>query len=314
MPSTKNRRNVEAGRTRLTGKGALDMVRGKGSGRTTFYNCGIIERARENGVAIRILQGGKETLAQPRMVHRPDLTGTFGATHERAGQGKYIEGDAISMRGDRKIVTGAQNVNPYLVDECYRTIVEAFHRSAGRSALGELTAVVETSQADGEHLEWQGKRSVDDALVVSPWLTREQLWSLAQKVNDELVAVLRSSKSQRRGVKEHLNTKAKFFQNLDVLRRSRRTFHVATGEIEQGGGATPYSMPLEQCGFAIDMYFLTTGFDEAGNEVGEYFYRMAYGRSTPWSLYKREWAGLDVSSQIAYLNETIRQRAMKKSA
>lgn len=312
MPATR-KRNVATGRTGLTGRGALNMVRNG----ITYYNCGIIEAARENGVAIRIVQGGKECLAAPRMVHRPSLSGTYGEQHEESGEGKYIAQNAISTDGDKTIVTGAQNVNPYMVNErCYHSIVAAFHRSAGRQ-LNEMTAVIKNSRADGEHLEWQGKTNEADAVAVTPWLTRNDIWDKAREINDELFGILRKSKSHRDDVEEHLGTKAKFFQNIDVLRRSRRTFHIATGETEYGGGATPYHMPLEQCGFAIDCFFLTTDFDSNGNEIGEYFYRMAYGRNTPWVLYKREWVGLDTNASFAYLNDSVLQKAkdrQKKAA
>lgn len=292
----------------------LSMIQGRGGNRATVYNCAIIERARAAREKVRILQGGKEVSAPARMVHRHQITATYGAGHGLAEQGKYIDQSAISGSGENRIVTGAQHVNPYLVEDgSYHAIVAAFHKLAGRS-LNNLVAKIVTTREDGEHLEWNGRRVSDDALVVTDWVTMEELWNTAQEVNSSLVSGLRRSKSQRDDVNEHLSAKEKFAQNVHVLRRSRRTFRVATGETELGGGATPYSMPLEQCGFAIDMYYMTTGFDNDGNEVGEFFFRMAYGRSTPWSLYKRDWAGLGPESTIAYRNERLRQRASQKVA
>lgn len=307
----------KAGR-KATGKRPLNMFQGSGENAVTLYNCGTVEQARTDGKPILIVQGGKQrTIKNVRMVHRPDLSGTYGPAHEKAGEGKYIDQSAISRSGKNVVVTGADAVNPYLVENrSYFSIVAALIKMLGKSA-STLKATIKRNAADGEHLVWNGSQKCDGAIVVSPWVTKEQLWDQAVKLNDELPASLKRSKSQRSGVKEHLGTKAKFFQNLDVLRRARRIRVVATGETEIGGGETPYAMPLEQCGFAIDQYYLTTGVDADGNEVGEYFYRIAVGRSIPWTLYKRHWATLGTDSPFAYKDEKVLSKAKsaaKKSA
>lgn len=281
----------------------LSLIRTKGDNKYVFYDCEIVERAHNRNGKVRVIKNGKNIFVSPRIVHRKSLVDKYGQTHEKAGQGKFIINDAITNIDDKLVVTGAQNVNPYLVDDLsYSTIVAAFHKLAGDS-ISSLQATVEHSGVNGEHLRWIGDRVVDGAILVSPWVTKEQLWNTALEINPRLQYSLRQSKSARDDAENHLSSREKFFQNIDVLRRSRRNFHIATGETDIGGGATPYSMPLEQCGFAIDMYFLTTGVDANGEETGEYFYRLAYGRSTTWSLYRREWVGLDSNASYAYLNK-----------
>lgn len=309
MPATMTKRSgSKRGR-----KPAVSMIHGSGKNRITLYNCSAIEAALAGSGTIRVLRGGKEVIAPARLVHRQDLTGVYGAISDYAGEGKYIVQSAINRSGDSMTVTGAHNVNPFLADDrSYSSIIAAFHRAAGDN-IKSLVADVKTSKSDGEHLVWRGKANVDDAVYVTPWLSRDRLLELAQKVNDDLLKNLKSSASPKSGVDDdaRLNSKDKFFQNVDVLRRSRRTFKLVSGEIELGGGATPCSMPLEQCGFAIDMVYMTTGFDAQGREIGEPMYRLAYGRSTPWTLGKRDWAGCTTDNKFAYLNEDVRQKAIK---
>lgn len=297
---------------------ALDFTRGQGRQRVTFYKCGVLEIARREQLPLRVVdKNGVIRLIPPdRMVHRPMLDDKYGESHEQAGEGKYIANEAIKHRGTKSTVVGANNVNPYLAEEgSYHTIIAAFH-SLAKGSIEPLTADFSRDRINGQHLVWRGTPKIDDAIAVSEWVTEEDLWKLANKLNPGLQALLRKSKAQlKKGVKKHQTPRGKFGDNLNVLRRARRTFRVATGETEYRGGETPYGVPLEQCGFAIDMFFLTTGVDPAtGQEVGDYHFRLAYGRSTPWVLYYRDWQGMSVKDRIAYLNEKVRQAVMKKTA
>lgn len=292
--------------------GAVDMTRGKGENAYTFYQPGIIERARNNDAGIRIIKNGKVMLTNPRMVHRPDLTAVFNDMHENAGEGKYIAHDAIS--GDRNdVVTGAQHINPYLAEEgSYATIILALQSFCSKRELSKLTGKIHKTRLDGHHIVWNGKTNNDGAIVLGQWVTAQQLWDRALEITKTLKKRLKENESQVKGVREHLGAFEKFCQNLDVIRRARAIFNVSTGEVDNTrGGATPYAMPMEQCGIAIDKYFLTNGFDSEGNEVGEYFYRLAIGRGTPWTLRKRDWRGLDAGTPYAYLSDKLANQAKR---
>lgn len=287
---------------------ALDLTRSHGNKRVTFYKCGVVEDARRDERPLRVVdRNGVVRLIPPsRMVHREQLDDTYGETHELAGEGKYIAKDAISQKG---FVVGAHNVNPYLAEEgSYHSIIACFHLLA-KGRIETMRAEFATDRANGHHLVWQGDRKIDDACAVSDWVTEDELWNLARKLNPELSSLLAKSKSQiKTGVRQHKSARQKFGDNLNVLRRSRKTFLVATGETEYRGGGTPYGVPLEQCGFAIDMFFLTTGIDgKTGEEIGDYHFRLAYGRSTPWVIYKHDWRGMTTKDRIAYLNEKVRK-------
>jgi hypothetical protein len=277
----------------------------------TRYNCGVIEEARK--ARVKVLRGPSK-FGDPRQLHRPDLMGKFSAAHERAGEGKYVDNAAVSADG-RKVI-GAQFVNPYLAnDGSYRMIVATFHSLTGKKNLNGLESSVEYNREDSTHLVWKGKRNSDDAVVMSPLVTEEELYAAAVRLNKKLAAKLRRSKSPRKGVKHHLGSFEKFKQNLDVMRRARHIRNIATGEIDEDtGGATPYAMPLEQCGFAIDMLFLTVGVDENGNEIGKTFYRMAYGRGTPHVLTYSDWLGEDINSKVAFKDEKARAAVKKARA
>ncbi|MFA5418606.1 MAG: hypothetical protein WC341_09120 [Bacteroidales bacterium] len=287
---------------------ALDFTRGQGKQRRTFYKCGVLETARDEKIPLQIVdRSGKLRIISPdkpvRMVHRPKLDDHFGDTHDLAGKGKYITLEAISQKGTKRLVEGAQNVNPYLAEAgSYHTIVQCFHNLAGER-IHKMVAEFAQSSVNGQHLVWQGKPRIDGAITVSKWANEDELWELANKINPGLRALLRTSKAAiKQGVKKHAVGREKFINNLHVLRRSRSTFRVATGETEYRGGETPYAVPLEQCGMAIDMFYLTNGTDEDGHEIGAYYYRMAYGRSTPWTLYYRDWLGMGPNDKIAYMS------------
>lgn len=316
--ATKKRQASTVARSRqlrgLKQTGAIDMFRGHGATAYTYYDCSIIERAKQNGSPIRVVkEKGKRrsfVLTKPRPVHREDIFAKFGDTHDLAGQGKYIKNSAISKDG--KLVTGYQNINPYLADEgSYSTIVEAFMSRMSQPVLKAITAAGGKDRPTGTHLRANGKRNSEDAVLTSEWLTEEQLWTLCRRINPKLVGILNKVKSQVKGAK-HQSAREKFAHNLGVMRRAREAFQVVDGTRKFRGGATPYSMPLEQCDMAIDMYHLTTGIE--GTEVGEYFYRLAIGRRTPRILYARDWNGLDFNSPFAYVNEKVltRCKAVRK--
>ena len=285
---------------------ALNMTRGKGENRATYYQPGIIDEARKRGVAVVVASG----LAPPRKVHRSDLDAVYGQTHENAGDGKFIDQKAISTKGGVTTVTGAHLVNPYLAKHrSYRTLIAALQSTCPSKALRGLTGVLTRSRAHGHHIQWKGKTTQDDAVLVSRWMTREELWEIATEMNPALKSALARSKSQRNDVKAHLSAQDKFFQNLDVLRRARRVLQVVTGESEFCGGATPYSMPLEQCGFAIDKQWLTNGWT-GGEETGDCYYRIAIGRDIPNVLHYRDWRGMDSGDNAAYLSDKVRKQCI----
>lgn len=311
MSATKNVKRSKQARG-MNASGALPMTRGSGPNSYTYYDPSVIENALEKDVGIRVIVNGKSVLTRPRRVHRNDLTAIFGEPHEDAGNGKYIQTKAVSG----SIVTGANNVNPYLAtDGSYATTITALQSFMPKSALSSIKGDIKVSRG-WQHIVWRGRKSQDDAVLVGEWVSGKKLWERALKLNPGLKTQLRDQKSQVS--KDHLGTFEKFLQNIDVMRRARAGFNVATGTTDETrGGATPYAMPLEQCGFAIDKFFLTTGFDSDGNEVGEYFYRLAVGRDTPWSFTWQMWNGSNPGTKHAYLTDALRQRAikqMKKSA
>ena len=297
-----------------TGK-PIRMIKGSGANARTHYSCGVIERARATGVNILIARQDEdgemiEVEVPPKMVHRPGFTESYGEAHELAGVGKYVA--ALSANGKR--VTGAQHVNPYLHDSLSNaTIVEVLKQNIGPGKLRGLRARVAQNSESGVHLLWEGKRNADGFLpgAESDWLTADEIWDLAREANPALLKTLQSSKSGRRGVTSHKSAKEKFITNLNVLRRATCVVDVSTGEREWRGGATPYSKPLEQSGFAIDMRFLTYGVDKNGDDLAEYFYRMVIGRLEPHILRKTEWSYEGSKSTIAFKNDRARQEVQR---
>ena len=163
---------------------------------------------------------------------------------------------------------------------------------------------------EGAHLLWEGRRDSDGCLAASDWMTAEELWALSKKVCPEMQNALRRSKSGRKKVRSHKSAREKFFGDLDALRRATCIVDVGTGNKDFRGGATPYSKPLEQAGFAIDKRFLTYGIDANGDEIAQYYYRMVIGRPEPHVLSRKSWAYEDVTSSVAFLNDAAKKKAL----
>lgn len=304
--------------TALSTKKALRMIRGKGEDAVTHYSCGVVEQAKVDGVNILVVRRDRKTgqkravATSPRQVHREDLLAVYGDTHELAGQGKFVSLEAFP-KGDKIRVVGAQHVNPYLRDEgAYATIIEVLKDNIGTEILSRLRGSIAHGRTPGPHILWEGRRNKDDFLTCSEWFTKEELWDGARDFNEDLLKILRKSKSGRKGV-DHKPAKEKFFGNLDVLRRATCVIHATDGEREFCGGATPYSKPLEQCGFAIDKRFLTYGVDEDGNEVGQYYYRLVIGRPEPHILPRTRWQYEGPTSAVAFKDDKARGAVRKAS-
>ena len=303
---------MKSGTKKSGGGVSVQMYRGSGEDAVTNYSCGAVEQARSEGVGVLVIRKNKQTglleprVAPARMVHKPDLLSVYRESHEKGGQGKYIHLDAFQ---DGKTILGAQHVNPYLRDEgAYATIIEVFKKNIGQKRLSQLRAKVRNNFQLSTHLVWDGERNEDDCLALSEWMTAEQVWELACEMNPDLPKNLRKSKSGRDDVSEYKGAKEKFLTDLDVLRRATCIVNVFNGEREYCGGATPYSKPLEQCGFAIDKRFLTYDVDDEGNDMAQYYYRLAIGRAEPHILRRTDWAYEDASSTIAFLNEKVRRQ------
>lgn len=289
---------------------ALRMIRGRGKNAVTLYSCGVVDQARKDGVKILVVRKNEEVETDARKVHR-DLLATYGETHGLAGVGKFIALEAFP-KGDKTRVVGAQHVNPYLRDDgAYATIVEVLKKDIGVTALSRLRGSICHGRNSGTHILWDGKRNKDGFLVCSGMFTRNEILDKAMAFNADLFKNLRKSKSGKEGA-SHKSAKKKFFVNLDVLRRATRVVHVTDGEHEFCGGVTPYSKPLEQCGFAIDKQFLTYGVDKDGNEVGQYYYRLVIGRSEPHVLKRTHWQYEGITSTVAFKDDAAR-RAVRKA-
>lgn len=303
-----------------TTQSALRMIRGKGSDAVTRYSCGVVEQAREEGVKVIVMRRDKrsgkmvEKPVKPRMVHRTDLLGVYGDTHEFAGEGKYISTKAFPSGSQR--VMGAQHVNPYLRENgAYATIIDAFKSTIPKKVLNGLSARTTSNRLSGIHLLWEGKRNADGfcSNACSEWLTAEEVWTLAREINPDLLKILRKSKSGRKGVKTHKSAQEKFFGDLDVLRRATCVVDVSTGDHQFCGGATPYSKPLEQCGFAIDKRFLTYDVDD-GDDLAQYYYRLVIGRPEPHSLPRSSWVYEGSGSVVAFKNDAARRKMRSTAA
>lgn len=297
---------------------ALRMIRGRGDNAVTHYSCGVVEQAKETGVKILVVRRNKSTgkkkevPVDPRQVHREDPLAVYGETHDLAGQGKFIALEAFP-KGDKTLVVGAQYVNPYLRDEgAYATIIETLKNNIGSATLSRLRGSIRHGRNPGTHILWNGKRNSDGHLAASDWFTKEDLWNKACKFNCDLLRILRKSKSGRKGA-SHKSARDKFFGNLDVLRRATCVISVTDGEREFCGGATPYSKPLEQMGFAIDKRFLTFGVDDDGNEAGQYYYRLVIGRSEPHVLRRTNWQYEGITSTVAFRDDKARKAVRKAS-
>ena len=289
---------------------ALRMIRGKGDNAVTHYSCGVVEQARTVGVKILVMRRGEEVAIDPRQVHREDLQAVYGDTHELAGQGKFIALEAYP-KGDMTRVVGAQHVNPYLRDEgAYATIVETLKEDIGMATLSRMRGSISHGRNPGTHILWDGRRNSDGFLTTSGWFTKEEILEMACVFNPDLLKLLRKSKSGVKGA-SHKSAKAKFYGNLDVLRRATCVVHVVDGEREFCGGATPYSKPLEQCGFAIDKRFLTYGVDENGDELGDYFYRLVVGRPEPHILPRASWQYEGITSAVAFKDDAAKLAVRK---
>jgi hypothetical protein len=310
----------------MTGTKALRMTRGKGLESVTHYSCGTVEKAKANKAKLLVTKvtDGKlvERAIKPRIVHRINLFAKFGDTHRLAGEGKYIGNDAIPSSDPHhknsnvlpERVVGAQHVNPYLRDEgAYAGIIETLLKDIGSKALASLKARVKKNFDSGEHLTWEGKRADFDGVAASTWMTKEEIMEKALSLNPDLAKALRKSKSGRKGA-THKSAAEKFFGDLDVLRRATCVVNVATGEREFCGGATPYSKPLEQVGFAIDKQFLTHKVNANNEHEGEYYYRLVIGRSEPHILRHRDWAREDNTSSIVFKDDTLRRKAKSRAA
>lgn len=298
-----------------TKKEALSMIRGKGNDAVTSYSCAVVKQAKKDGVKILIMRKDRKTgkkkrvEVKPRQVDR-DLTAVYCDTHEHAGQGKFIALEAFP-NGDKTRVVGAQHVNPYLREEgTYATIIETLKRDIGITALSRLRGRIAYGRSTGVHILWDGRRNRDGFLVCSNWFTKEEIWAMACKFNTDLTTILRKSKSGRKGA-FHKPAKDKFFGNLDVLRRATSVIHIVNGKREFCGGATPYSKPLEQCGFAIDKRFLTYGVDKDGEETGQYYYRLVVGRPEPHVLPRTSWKYESIASVVAFKDDKARKAARK---
>ena len=281
------------------------MIKGSGDRSFTHYSAGVAERAKANNLPVVVAHSVKGTVTEittkARIVHRPDLLSRYSSNHVKSGQGKYIDVEAYT-KGHHAVV-GAQYINPYLKDEgAYSTIVSTFMAVIGSAAFN-LRARITRSFANSVHLLWEGRRTSDNFVVASEWMTGAELWAKAQKVNPDVLTKLRKSKSGRESVVKYKNPQEKFMANIEVLRRARCIINVADGQRKYCGGATPYSMPLEQCGFAIDKRFLTYRITAKGEEYAQYYYRLVIGRSEPHDLPAASWAYETLSSNIAYLNE-----------
>lgn len=297
-----------------TRKKALRMIRGRGAVAVTHYSCGVVRRAKRDGVKIVVMRKGKEVVIDARQVCRDDLKAVYGDTHELAGQGKFIALEAYP-KGDTSHIVGAQHVNPYLRESGpYATIIEVLKNSIGMRVLSRLRGTFANGFSSGAHILWAGKRNGDGFLpgACSDWFTAEEIWDLACEANPDLLKNLRKSKSGRKGA-SHKSAQEKFVVDLDVLRRATRVIHVADGELEYCGGATPYSKPLEQCGFAIDKRFLTYGVDANGDEVGQYYYRLVVGRPEPHVLRRSDWQYEGISSVVAFKSDKAKQIVRKAS-
>lgn len=296
---------------------ALRMIRGKGDNAVTHYSCGVVRQAKQDGVKILVVRRDRKTgkkrfvAREPRQVHRDDLLAEYGETHELAGQGKFIAHEAFP-KGDQTRVVGAQHVNPYLRDEgAYATIIETLKDDIGVTALSRLRGSIAYGRNPGTHILWDGKRNRDGFLVASGWFTKEELWDMACHHNGDLLRILRKSKSGRKGA-SHKSAREKFFVNLGVLRRATCVIHVVDGEREFCGGVTPYSKPLEQCGFAIDKRFLTFAVDKNGQELGQYYYRLVVGRPEPYVLPRTSWKYEGITSTVAFKDDNAR-KALRKA-
>lgn len=305
-------------------KNALRMTRGKGSESVTHYSCGIVEKAKANKAKLLITKttNGKvaEKAIPPRIVHRPDLFAKFGETHKLAGEGKFISNEAIPA-GDPHLknantnpvrVIGAQHVNPYLRNEgAYATIIQTFLKDIGTKNLSSLKARVKRSFEAGTYLAWEGKRDSEGCVAASGWMLPQEILDKAMEINPDLAKTMKKSRSGRKGA-THKSAADKFFGDLDVLRRATCVVNVANGEREFRGGATPYSKPLEQVGFAIDKRFLTYKLDSDNEHEGQYYYRLVIGRSEPHMLRRRDWAREYNTSAIVFKDVALLRRGLKR--
>ena len=290
----------------------IPMIRGRGGpNAVTHYSCGAVDKAKKLGVKLIVIgKNGKEELAEPRTVHRPELLGQYCDTHKKSGEGKYINSKAFPQ-GNQRVVVGAQYINPYLREQGpYYSAVEVFLNSIGKRRLAQCSSQVAQGFIPGTHLLWDGKRNADGFLpgVASEWMNKEDLWKQAIEISPELQKILRKSKSGRKDIKVRKTAQEKFFDDINVLRRATVVVDISTGEREYRGGKTPYSKPLEQMGFAIDKRYLTYGVDEDGEELAQHYYRMVVGRSEPHVLRKAAWTYEGVDSKIAFKDEAARRK------
>lgn len=284
----------------------LDMFRHQGDEYFTYYMPDVIREARERKGLIRIVGQDKKqnpcwVITIPRMVDRSNLLGTYQEPHEKAGQHKYVTNDSVSRNG--KIVTGANNVNPFLLEHrVWTAIVQTFQNTMHQNELRSMIADVHKSRLMGVHLKWRTQQP-----LCSPWMSQRELWKAALELHPNLRRILKQMKSHIQKVKRRGSGFQKFGDNLNLLRRARSLTFTLTGEHYEGaGGATPYAMPLEQAGMAIDMHWLTTDKDKNW-EYGDYFYRLAIGRITPQLLSYYDWRGMDIADKRAYREESSRK-------
>jgi hypothetical protein len=215
-----------------------------GSGR---YSVKTYEAAIDGGNRIRTSRG---KASQPRKMHRDDLL-------------RYVvKQNSVDMA--ERTISDPRNLVPYR-GASYGTIVSALLSRLPSSAKD----IVGIFSQDFNRVTWNGTANSEiDAIVATPWIWSSKLFDLACKKNPDLAKTLKSRKSTRPGVENHIRDPfLKFCKNVEVLQRT--------------GGVTPYALPLMRCEYAIDSKWGTR------NGAPEIQFRLVIGRSVPQKESKR---------------------------
>lgn len=276
----------------------IKMIKGSGENAFTLYNCKAVEEAFDNDQKLLVVRTRKgvasEVEIKPHIVHKRSLRDVYGDTHPNAGKGKYIDLSAYTDKHHQNIV-GAHLVHPYLPkDGCYFAIVNTLQGMVSdKKQLRDLSGEIHFSAEKGEHIVWEGERNDDGFLVASPWMTEKELWAACVNAVPSLASKLR---------KGNFSPRQKFRSALQVLNRAVEVVDIVTGNVENRGGVTPYSKPLEQCGFAIDRRYLTNGYSTSTGDSAEYYYRLVVGRSEPHNLMRSQWWYLTKDNPQAFVS------------
>jgi len=250
--------------------GDIKMARKKKALGTGHYSKRIYLQATKMGAA---LFTSRNTVAKPRKMYRENLL-------------KWVI-NPKNIDKERGIIKDPRTIIPYNRKKNYGTIVEAL-----MTKLEPRVKDIEGqfSKDFSEIKEWSGVFNPEiKAIEATDWIWASDLYAISRKINSHLHSLLKNRKSDRPGVKHHIEDPFQKFQNnvTTIQRYSSKT----------EGGITPYAWPLMKVQMAIDSRWRFNAHNKP-----ELQYRLVIGRSRPMRGLKYELKTIKLDSEKSRLN------------